>query len=105
MTPITIFLENRGKGICKDDSPKEWLDLNGIYYDEIWQDGNTVYAKVNVEKTKLSDFYSFEQLTKTQSKGTEECWRTFFYMNEKTWDSMPDAVFSNILQKIASRKP
>lgn len=105
MTPITLFLENRGKGICKDDSPKEWLELNGIYYEEIWQENDIIFAKVNTEKTNLADFYSFEQLTKVQEKGSEECWRTFFYMNEKTWDSIPDPIFSNILQRIISRKP
>lgn len=104
LTPVTLFLENRGKSVCKDDSPKEWLELNGIHYDEMWQEKDTVFVKVNTEKTNMSEFYSFEQLTKVQTKGTEECWRTFFVMNEKTWDSIPEPIFSNLLQKILSRK-
>ncbi len=103
LQPISLFLDNRGRALCTTDSPEEWLSLNGISVDSIWRDKNVIYAMVNEKETKLSDFYSFEQLTKSQSKGTEECWRTFYMLNEPTWDAMIEAPIIEALGSIKKR--
>jgi hypothetical protein len=47
----------------------------------VWNENGIYFAKVNPTETKLSNFYSFEQLTSLQTKGTEERWRKFFSMS------------------------
>ena len=100
LQPISLFLENRGRGLCTTDAPEEWLELNGIFAERTWIENDTVYVKVDPSKTKLSDFYSFEQLTKLQTKGTEECWRTFFLLKEPNWDSLIDVKIHKTLERI-----
>jgi hypothetical protein len=59
----------------------------------------------------MKDFYSFEQLTKVQKRGTEECWRTFFTMespaNEKhsttAWNSCFDDPIRSVLKSIVEQ--
>ena len=88
LQPISLFLDNRGRALCTTDCPAEWLSLNGIHVISSWIEKDIMYVMVNQKETNLSEFYSFEQLTKSQSKGTEECWRTFYMLNEPTWDAM-----------------
>ena len=103
LQPISLFLDNRGRALCITDCPEEWLSLNGISVDSIWREKDVIYAMVNEKETKLSDFYSFEQLTKSQSKGTEECWRTFYMLNEPTWDAMIETPIIEALGSIKKR--
>ena len=103
LQPISLFLENRGRGLCSTDVPEEWLDLNGIHADDTWIENDTVYVKVNPLKTNLSEFYSFEQLTKLQTKGTEECWRTFFLLQEPNWDGLLDSKILKTIEHIRKR--
>jgi hypothetical protein len=103
LQPISLFLDNRGRALCTTDCPAEWLSINGIIADSTWTHKDVMYAMVNQTKTKLSDFYSFEQLTKSQSKGTEECWRTFYILNEPTWDSFLDTSVVEALGTIQKK--
>jgi len=107
LQPIVVFLENRGKQICQVDSPRDWLTENGFHVKHQWQVADTLYVEVAEDRMNLSDFYSFEQLTLQQQKGTEECWRTFFLMNSEedptssaTWNKNIEAPFFNVLQEI-----
>jgi hypothetical protein len=103
LQPISLFLDNRGRALCTTDCPEEWLSLNGIIATSVWTDKDVMYAMVNPKETKLSDFYSFEQLTKSQSKGTEECWRTFYILNEPTWDAFLDTSIQGALGTIQKK--
>ena len=77
--------------------------MNGIVGTQTWVEKDTLYVKVDPVQTKLADFYSFEQLTKQQTKGTEECWRTFFLLNEPTWDGFFDPTILQALQTIQKK--
>ena len=107
LQPIVIFLENRGKQLCQVDSPTEWLSENGFSVKNKWQVGDILYVEVDAEKTSLRDFYSFEQLTVQQQKGTEECWRTFYTMKSEedlsssmAWNKNMESPLFDILQEI-----
>lgn len=84
--PISLFLENRGKQFCSVEDADSWLEENGFVAKQMWTVGEKQFVEIDPEKTNLREFYSFEQVTKEQSKGTEECWRTFFYMKSKSAD-------------------
>jgi hypothetical protein len=110
LQPIVLFLENRGKQLCQVESPKEWLTDNGFVVKEKWQKDNILYVQVNPESMKLVDFYSFEQLTVQQQKGTEECWRTFFTMKSSedtessmAWNKNIDKPFLTVIQEIQTK--
>jgi hypothetical protein len=108
LVPVSLFLENHGKHLCNVDEADEWLEANGFVVKQTWIDGSLVFAEIDAEKTNLADFYSFEQLTKTQQKGTQECWRTFYLMkaqpdevtSEKAWNENIEDSFSNAIEKI-----
>lgn len=110
--PITLFLDNHGKHLCSVDNPVSWLSENGFYVKQTWQEGDILFAEIDKEKTALKDFYSFEELTKKQQKGTEECWRTFFLMStnaaeekstEKKWNENFEEIFQRVLYSIEAQ--
>jgi hypothetical protein len=112
LQPIALFLENRGKQICETDDPVAWLSENGFFLKRSWKESGYFFAEIDSEKTRLQDFYSFEQVTREQQKGTEECWRTFFLLlpglNETEtsihqWNDCIDDLFLEPLKLIQSR--
>lgn len=114
LVPITIFLENRGKNLYRlsnDENADDWLQENGFFKKQSWQENEFMFVEVDVDRTKLKDFYSFEQLTSTQTKGIEECWKTFFIMNTKdtndtslkSWNELFEPEIIGVLQKIKTR--
>jgi hypothetical protein len=110
LQPIVVFLENRGKQLCQVDLPAEWLSENGFSVKNQWKVGDIVYVEVDAEKTALRDFYSFEQLSVQQQKGTEECWRTFFTMKSAedtmsslAWNKNIESPFFDVLQEIQKK--
>lgn len=108
LRPVLLFLENHGKHICSTDNPDEWLQENGFCVKKSWVYDSIVYAEIDEEKMSMKDFYSFEQLTTIQKRGTEECWRTFYIMesppNEKNsewaWNSLFEESISKVLHTI-----
>lgn len=102
LIPVTIFLENRGKNFYElgpTESLEDWLHYNGFFAKEIWQEENTFFIEMDTEKTKLNDFYSFEQVTITQNKGTEECWKTFFLMTSDKQDENSIQSWNELIEK------
>ena len=107
LQPISLFLENRGKQFCEVEDVDSWLQENGFVVKQKWKQQTMVFVEIDTEKTKLSDFYSFEELTKQQQKGIEECWRTFFLLDSeeenescKSWNENIDSSFLSVLQTI-----
>lgn len=107
LQPISLFLDNRGKQLCEVDDADEWLTENGFGVKQKWIEQNMVFVEIDKETTKLSDFYSFEELTKQQQKGTEECWKTFFLLDSeeekescKSWNENIEAPFLKVLNSI-----
>ena len=114
LIPITIFLENRGKNLYRlsaDENPDDWLEQNGFVKKSSWKDEDYLFVEIDTVKTRCQDFYSFEQITLQQTKGTEDCWRTFFLMKTqedndtslKSWNELNEPEFLSILQKIKTR--
>lgn len=107
LQPISVFLENRGKQFCQVENPEIWLQENGFIVCNQWKQENMMFVEIDTEKTRLRDFYSFEELTKQQQKGTEECWRTFFLLHSenepgscKSWNETIETPFLSVLQII-----
>jgi hypothetical protein len=112
LTPISLFLENHGKGLCVVENGEEWLNENGFVKKQTWLVDDILFVEVDIANTNLKEFYSFEQLTLEQKKGTEECWRTFFLMksiepdelsSEKAWNENLENPFSKILLEIRTK--
>jgi hypothetical protein len=112
LQPITIFLENHGKHLYSTENPQQWLVENGFFSKKSWKENEILFVEVDTDKTKLKDFYSYEELTKEQRKGTEECWRTFFFMktinpdekdSEISWNQYFDGPIQKVLTSIQAR--
>jgi len=112
LIPITLFLDNRGKQICETDEPDLWLTENGFSVKSKWREGKILYAEIDIVSTDLKNFYSFEEVTRTQQKGTEECWRTFYLLkagqgetpsSTNQWNDCIDEVFVEPLTTIQKR--
>jgi len=104
LRPIVLFLENHGKHICSVDNPEQWLQENGFQVKRLWTRDSITYAEIDESQTSMKDFYSFEQLTKVQKRGTEECWRTFFMMEspstEKNSNTAWNSCFEEPIRKV-----
>ena len=111
LQPVVLFLENHGKQLCSAETPVEWLSENGFSVRRSWVENEYYFAEIDDSKTILKDFYSFEQLTLQQKKGTEECWRTFYMMisppdekgSEKDWNECMEDPFRKVLTQIQAK--
>ena len=112
LVPITLFLDNRGKQLCETDEPEQWLVDNGFFVKSKWREGKILYVEIDIQSMKLKDFYSFEDVTRVQQKGTEECWRTFFILkagageapsSTQQWNDCIDETFVEPLETIQKR--
>ena len=112
LVQIVLFLENRGRSLIQMEAKEipEWLAANGLVPREQKKEGDYCLIEIDTDHTHLPDFYSFEQLTVDQTKGTEECWRSFFWMlsqEEKElthWNECLEEPFFRPLEKIVQNK-
>jgi hypothetical protein len=112
LVQIVFFLENRGRSLIQMEAKEipEWLAANGFVPKEQKKEGDFFLVEIDTNQTHLPDFYSFEQLTVDQTKGTEECWRSFFWMlsdEEKElthWNECLEEPFFKPLEKIIQSK-
>lgn len=111
---IVVFLDKAGKSLWEavavaspEEINSEYLEPNGIFAQNIHIDEQMEVAWISVDakRTKLSDFYNWEEASVHPEK--PECWRDFyFFMNvqkEELWSpgflQTPDAEiqgFGNI---------
>jgi hypothetical protein len=112
LVPITLFLDNRGKQLCETDEPEQWLADNSFFVKSKWREGKILYVEIDIQSMELKEFYSFEEVTRIQQKGTEECWRTFFILKAgtgeatssiKQWNDCIDETFVEALETIQKR--
>jgi len=112
LIPITLFLDNRGKQLCETDEPEQWLVDNSFFVKSKWREGKILYVEIDIQSMELKEFYSFEEVTRIQQKGTEECWRTFFILKAGTgeaasstnqWNDCIDETFVEALETIQKR--
>ena len=107
LEPVVLFLDSQGRQICKADTPFEWLTENGFHTKRTWTHGQTVYAEIDIQQTVVADYYTFEELTTEQQKGTQECWRTFYVLiGESThhWNECLESPFKECIDSIQMQR-
>lgn len=90
ITGLSLFLSQAGKALWQTEEPtlsikqleQEYLLPNGLIPKQIVVNGSVAYVEVDPEKTRLQDFYTWEEAL---SSGTKpECWRTFWFFTDET---------------------
>jgi hypothetical protein len=103
LQPIVLFLDSQGRQICKTDAPLDWLAENGFHTKTTWTQGQTVYAEIDTQQTAVKEYYTFEELTTEQQKGTQECWRTFYVLTGESthhWNECLEEPFKECIDSI-----
>ena len=85
MVHLCLFLANGGrtlwsieeKTITKEAIMQDYLSPNGFVPLKIQIENDIVFARIDVEKTKMADFYTWEEAYK--HPGKPECWRSFYF--------------------------
>jgi hypothetical protein len=62
-----------------EDSVEQILIHNELYTDSIQKYGDVYLCRINTEKTQMSDFYMWNEITNP----TTFCWRTLYTFGEK----------------------
>jgi len=81
-----------GKELWQEDSNhiKQIIEENDIYTDSIIKKDNIYICKVNQEKTNISDFYKWNEITDSKF-----CWRTLYTFGEnQLWLPHPHETMS-----------
>lgn len=63
------------------------LEENGIYTESITQTEDIYLCRVDIQKTKMSEFYKWEEITDKETF----CWRTLYtFGDQQNWLPHPD---------------
>jgi hypothetical protein len=92
VSELQLFLSHAGRSVWKTEEPgslpsktilEEYCEPNGFFIKNVHMDTqqNIAYVEIDPEKTKLCDFYTWEEALQQSTK--PECWRTFFFMKDK----------------------
>jgi hypothetical protein len=92
VSELLLFLSHAGRGVWKTEEPgvlssktilEEYCEPNGFVVKNLHLDpqNNIAYIEIDSTKTKLSDFYTWEEALQQPTK--PECWRPFFFMRDK----------------------
>jgi hypothetical protein len=87
---IMVFLSNGGKSLWKTDDntcdmetiQKEYLEANG-FFGTVTKKEN--YILCEVQNINFNEYYTWLETE-------EECWRPFFYIEEKAWKYTLESV-------------
>ncbi len=114
---IIKILTIGGKNLWEEsdslDIDKDILTPNDIYRKNniIHINKNIYLCEVDIEKTKIEDFYKWEEIDINDSEIF--CWRTYYYftdINKSLWLEIPDSEkigkykIKEIIQKIIQKK-
>lgn len=79
-----VFLTEGGKDLWEIGSEtnlstirKEYLEENGFHSIDVWQDGDLIYAQLDIEKTNVSAFYNWMEIQSQPDKKREDCFRMY----------------------------
>jgi len=76
-----------GTELWEEEYSKEILEENEIIVTSIVHKADICLCKVDSEKTKMDDFYKWEEITTSDTF----CWRTFYtFGNEQNWLPHPN---------------
>jgi len=105
---LSVFLNHAGKSVWESDLPgllplhqiqSEYCDANGFVVDHIWiqKESQVAFICIDSNKTKLSEFYSWEEALARTDK--PECWRSFYFVQDHDsliWWSPKDLIEGEI---------
>jgi hypothetical protein len=88
MTNLCLFLAHGGRTFWQTDESslsqqeleQEYLLPNGLIPKKIYFKNNIAYVWIDIDKTNLQDFYSWEEASKHPEK--PECWRSFYFFED-----------------------
>jgi hypothetical protein len=88
MTNLCLFLSHGGRSfwqteestLSQQELEHEYLLPNGLIPKKIFSANNLFYVWIDAEKTKLDDFYTWEEAYKHPEK--PECWRSFYFFED-----------------------
>lgn len=88
-TRLCVFLAHAGKALWSAEEPltesqlvNDYLEPNGIPHKRIVITGSLALVEIDFEKTKLSDFYTWEEaLTHPQRP---ECWKSYYFFKDSS---------------------
>ena len=89
---ISLFLANGGQSVWELDDTfekksdiEEYLELNGLFVEKMIVKEDCTYCKIDTKKTKLSDFYLWEEVNEDPAKRLFECWRNYYYFYDSSY--------------------
>lgn len=105
---LVLFLSKGGTSLLEGISSKNlqtFCEENGFVVKNQIQTDSELFLEIDVTKTEISSFYSFEEAFKTMN----ECWRTFIVVlspeQKDSWNvnsHFQSSPFATTLSKLAS---
>jgi hypothetical protein len=87
MTNLSLFLAHGGRSFWQTEEPvtkktleDEYLLPNGLIPKRIVETKELIYVWIDAEKTKVNDFYGWDEAYKHPQK--PECWRSFYFFED-----------------------
>ena len=74
-----LWIEDLKEDIIEDLEVEQILVNNDLYVDSIKQHGDVYLCRINTEKTKMTDFYKWSEITDPSTF----CWRTLYTFGEQ----------------------
>jgi hypothetical protein len=76
-----LWIEDLNRSIedLEEDPVEQILINNDLYVDSIKQHGDVCLCRINTEKTKMADFYTWSEITDPDTF----CWRTLYTFGEQ----------------------
>lgn len=90
MTNLCLFLAHGGRSFWQTEEAivsdktlqEDYLLPNGMIPKRIFATNHLIYVWIDEEKTKLNDFYTWEEAYKHPQR--PECWRSFYFFQDST---------------------
>ena len=89
MSALKLFVAHAGKAIWTTDETltvsqleQEYLVPNGLISKRVHLVGTTFFVEIDPEKTKCSDFYTWDEALQLPNR--PECWRSYYFFKDTT---------------------
>lgn len=75
---LSVFFANGGHSLWEVDHEND-LEMNEIYTVKIIKEKNIYFCQVDPTRTRLEEFYSWEEIQEDPKKKSLECWRDYYF--------------------------